>query len=392
MIGLIRIGKIKSKLINILSIVFLTHGFLYFFFPQDIYNITSPIRFIKYIVIFLIMLLVLNEAKTYKVFLYILTVVSLISINIIAVGKNVDYILLVNYLIPLSIFFFHEGISKYLKKDKIAITVYAIMSIFSYIEFFLFLGMFPIFADSGYRVVSIFVNPNNLGLVTVILTSYILGKKIIKSKLGVIAVFANSILIIILTGSRTSMIIFSIVIILYLLKSIFKLINKMQINLNGILFSCIVSVFLVFYSLIFQSIIQNAFQILIVNTRTLSSVDFASGRINQYLYFLDNVAHNLMFPLLNNVSYTDNLYLTIWGAFGLPMLIFFLFLNVYLLIKILFEKRAKYFILLLIFLISGLAENFIYLWPVAYFYWSLVAEILKKNSTTRLNTISKNCF
>lgn len=371
----------KSNLINFLVLLFLTHGFLFFLYPQDIYNINSPIRYIKYIIIILLLVIVLNESKTFKIINYLLVSISLMLINIIAVGTNFSLISFMNHIVPLSVFFFYDGISKHINTYKIAITTYVIMTFFGYFEYFFLHGLFARFADSGYRIVSIYINPNNLGLVIVLLTVYILGKKII-NKLGMVLIFLNSLMLIFLSGSRNSMLVVFIIATLYTMGFVANIIKKMKIKITSIIFAGVGCALFVAFLAIFSGILNIALQSLLLKTRSLTNTDLFSGRLNQYARFLDNASESVIFPYQRILAYTDNLYFHIWGTFGLLILAVFLILNLYLLIKTVFENKKQHFMLLLVFLLSGVAENIIYLWPLAYFYWYLVGGILKKDSTT----------
>lgn len=371
--------RVKSNLVNFLVMLFLINGFLYFLYPQDIYNINSPIRYIKYITILSVLLMVIDKTKITKIVIYITVAISLLLINITAVRSNFNLILLINHIIPLSMYYFHDGISNYIRTYRVAIKTYIIMTIFCYVEFMLFNGMFARFADTGYRVISIYVNPNNFGLVTVLLTVYILGNKKLKNKLGIISVFLNSSFLVFLSGSRNSMLILLILTTLYIMGFIINIIKKMKIKYRNLMLGSGGVLLFVLLST-FKSWVSIALQSLLLNTRSLTKTDLFSGRLKQYEAFLSNISESVIFPYQNSIAYVDNLYLHIWGTFGLLIMIFFVLLNFYLLIKTLFKKSKQHFMLLIVFLISGIAENIIYLWPIAYFYWYLVAEILKKDN------------
>ena len=56
-----RIGS--DNFIQILVFVFMTHGVVYQFVPEDIYNDSSPFRYIKYGVVLLLLLFMFNVKK-----------------------------------------------------------------------------------------------------------------------------------------------------------------------------------------------------------------------------------------------------------------------------------------------------------------------------------------
>jgi hypothetical protein len=369
--------KYKSFIVNLLLLIFLTHGILYFLYPDDIYNLSSPIRYLKYIAIFLIVVVSLNETKKYKMALFTFITAILFALNLLAVGQNFDTILFINHIFPMIMFFFYDGLSKYISAHKLTIITYIVMTIMGYVEYLFLRGLFSLFADSGYRIVSIFVNPNNLGLVIIVLSVYILGENILKNKVFKILFILNSFLLIFLSGSRNSMLIFSTYLLLIILYWLFKIIRN-GLSKKNVYFIYGFILFVVLFLVFNNGIISNAIESLLSTTRSLTSTNFFQGRLIQYSGFLDNVKVDLFFPLKNGFVYTDNLYFHIWGTFGLITLLFFLVFNLYLLIRIIRENKLVHFALLILLLLAGIAENLIYFWPVGYFYWYLVADIIKK--------------
>jgi hypothetical protein len=176
----------RYKIINYLITAFFIHGFVFFLMPNEIYNLNSPLRYIKYPILALTLIIVLNKCKPIEIVKYIVSAIILFSINFIAVGNNFSLISLFTYVIPLSIFFFYDGLAKYLNAKKIAAITYIFATIFGYYEFFFLGGVFSRFSSSGYRIVSIFVNPNNFAITMVILTTYILRYKLERWKLMVL--------------------------------------------------------------------------------------------------------------------------------------------------------------------------------------------------------------
>lgn len=376
--------KYKSFIVNLLILIFLTHGILYFFYPDDIYNPSSPIRYIKYIAVFFIILFSLNETKKYKMASFAFITAILFALNLLAVGQNIDTVLFLNHIFPMIIFFFYDGISKYISTHKITMITYIVMTIMGYVEYLFLHGLFSLFADSGYRIVSIFVNPNNLGLVIIVLSVYILGENILKNKVFKILFILNSFLLIFLSGSRNSLLIFSTFLLMAILYWLFKVIRN-GLSKKNIYFIYGLILFVLLFLVFNNEMISNTIESLLSSTRSLVGTDFFQGRLNQYNVFFDNVKVDIFFPLKNGLAYTDNLYFHIWGNFGLITLLLFLVFNLYLLIRIIRENKIVHFALLILLLMAGIAENLIYFWPVGYFYWYIVADIVKK---TQVNKIS----
>ncbi len=369
----------KNKIINIMSLLFLIHGCIYFIFPQDIYNLDSPIKYIKYIILLVLLLISMKQAGIANVFVYSVTLIAMLIINIIAVQHNFNIILFLNYILPMSMLFFYKGLSGKLAIYRIIGVTYIATTVFGYIEFFFLHGLFFRFSDSGYRIISIFVNPNNMGLVTVALTIYLYEH--LNKQSNRILLLANSFFLIFLTGSRNALLVFLVVTFLYIIRYLTLLLVKNQLlKYRSVFLVGLSGVMLIVICILFYKKINNGVQQILDNTRSLGEVDLFTGRLVQYNAFFENVASNLIFPNQNIFSYVDNNYLHIWGFFGLLILILFFFFNLYLLLKTVITNNFQGLVMLIFFLVAGLAENFLYLWPLGYFYWYLVGSILKSNN------------
>jgi hypothetical protein len=367
--------------LNLLILIFLLHGFLFFFVPEQIYDINSPIRYIKYISFLLVLFVLSNKKSLIKTLYYLFLFSFLLIINLIAVGKNFNAILFVNYIFPLTLLFFSDNLSYFLKVNKVVVITYLTLTVIGYIEFFYLIGIFPRFADRGYRIVSIFVNPNNLGIMITILSVYIISGKFSLNVFLNLFVVLNSAFLIYLTGSRSSLIVFfGYFTILFIYKLIKDILNVKRMNYIKIL-----GLFLLTLSLVTTYINygDNFFNSINSLSRSLTESDLFEGRLNQMSVFFQNTSQNFIFPsrvqLLNN----DNVYLHIWSFFGLPILLLFIIFNLFVLINMIKQGKNIGLRLLIILLVYGFAENFVYFWPVGYIYWFIVSN--KPNLKLRFN-------
>ena len=373
--------KLKINILNLLILIFLLHGFLFFFVPEQIYDINSPIRYIKYISFLLVLFVLSNKKSLIKTLYYLFLFSFLLIINLIAVGKNFNAILFVNYIFPLTLLFFSDNLSYFLKVNKVVVITYLTLTVIGYIEFFYLIGIFPRFADRGYRIVSIFVNPNNLGIMITILSVYIISGKFSLNVFLNLFVVLNSAFLIYLTGSRSSLIVFfGYFTILFIYKLIKDILNVKRMNYIKIL-----GLFLLTLSLVTTYINygDNFFNSINSLSRSLTESDLFEGRLNQMSVFFQNTSQNFIFPsrvqLLNN----DNVYLHIWSFFGLPILLLFIIFNLFVLINMIKQGKNIGLRLLIILLVYGFAENFVYFWPVGYIYWFIVSN--KPNLKLRFN-------
>jgi hypothetical protein len=373
--------KLKINILNLLILIFLLHGFLFFFVPEQIYDINSPIRYIKYISFLLVLFVLSNKKSLIKTLYYLFLFSFLLIINLIAVGKNFNAILFVNYIFPLTLLFFSDNLSYFLKINKVVVITYLTLTVIGYIEFFYLIGIFPRFADRGYRIVSIFVNPNNLGIMITILSVYIISAKFSLNVFLNLFVVLNSAFLIYLTGSRSSLIVFfGYFTILFIYKLIKDILNVKRMNYIKIL-----GLFLLTLSLVttYINYADNFFNSINSLSRSLTESDLFEGRLNQMSVFFQNISQNFIFPsrvqLLNN----DNVYLHIWSFFGLPILLLFIIFNLFVLINMIKQGKNIGLRLLIILLVYGFAENFVYFWPVGYIYWFIVSN--KPNLILRFN-------
>lgn len=372
--------KLKLNIVNLLIVMFLIHGFIFFIKPQELYNINSEIRNIKYIILLLILFFVMSKIIIVKVCYYILAILWLFSMNIMATGLNFNYRSLLTYIIPLVIFFTYDGINKYMNKKYVIISTYFIASTFSYIEFFILKGVFfGRFASSGYRVVSIFVNPNNFAIVIIFLTLCMYNKNYYISILNKMIITMNTFLLVLLSGSRTALLVF----ILILLSKIFTnvkniILHPKKVNLNDTVYCLLINLILIiFIILTTNKIVTLAIRIL-MKTRNFETMHLSGmARINQYINFF-NMQNNFIFPWSQTIFYVDNIYLHIWGMFGILTIIIFILFNIYIMYIAFKKENNVYFYLHITILLTGLSTNFLYIWPLAYFYWFLVADILAK--------------
>ena len=369
----------KQKIMNVLVLLFLIHGFLYFFSPDQIYSLDSKIRYLKYIIWIVVTFVLILDIKSRNMLIYFMIAVFL-SILFYINNVELNIILLANYVIPLSIAFYSKEITKYINIELITKHTYAVMSLFAYLEYFVLNGYFTRFNVGGYRVISIFVNPNNFGIMVILLTLSLILNKNALLYYQKLFILINSIFLIIISGSKTAMVIFAIAAILIILyKSVGVLFEKSKIRFSYIILSLglvnTILLSIVYYILFGDKSALGTFS----NVRNFD-LESGSIRIQEYIMFLNRAGHNFISPWKNGVLYIDNLYLHVWGSFGIFGIVAFLIINIFLIWRVLNTREYSLLLYLVIFLITGLTTNFLYLWPIAYIYWFIVGCILRKQS------------
>ncbi len=373
--------KIKNTFINYLVIFFLIHGFLFFVMPNEIYDDNSPIRYIKYIVLMVILALVFLDCKLKKILTYFMIIVLLLIANMLSLGIFFGIRQYLVYIIPLITFFMYDSLYVNLNHEKIACKVYIISSILSYIEFFVYNGIFFKFSSSGYRVISIFVNPNNFGIIITLLTIYLIEKITNLNRFYKITILINSFLLIFLSGSKTALISFLFIIIYYFIFFLKQfLFEKLKIKLKTIF----IIIFCVFLLTIMLFIFTNKFSFIynyfVASTRSFETMNIsAMTRYNEYIIFFSN-CDNIFFPWMDKINYIDNIYMHIWGTFGIIIFFLFLMFNEYIMFYAIIKNKKSQVLLLFVLLLSGITTNILYIWPISYLYWYLCANILDNNS------------
>ena len=377
--------KYHRILLSGLIFLFFAHGLLYVFNPQDIYNASSPIKLIKYVIILAFFILNVRKLNYSRLLILVLWFIGLFFFHYfsreIGLGVTPKSIALglMGYSFPMLIIVLYPSLRKF-NFIPIASWVLFIASIVGYVEFLFLRGLFEKFSSAGYRVVSIFVNPNNAGIIFALMTYFVLEKMNFKSKRSQIIkaiVILNGAAIIFLTGSKTALAALTLFLGLHFIKEMIKNTNELLLNVGK--FFYVLSLIGLSLIAVFEDRVVDKFSALSLggDSREMS---FNTGRIRlqSAIEFFDRVGDNFFYPYRSSVMYIDNMYLEMWGDFGLLILLLFLTFNIYLFFRCLKTSAIFEASLLFVILVLGLSTNFIYLWPIGYIYWFLALEIQSK--------------
>jgi len=377
------IKKYHRILLSGLIFLFFAHGLLYVFNPQDIYNASSPIKLIKYVIILAFFILNVRKLNYSRLLILVLWFIGLFFFHYfsreIGLGVTPKSIALglMGYSFPMLIIILYPSLRKF-NFIPIASWVLFIASIVGYIEFIFLKGLFEKFSSAGYRVVSIFVNPNNAGILFAILSFYLLEKGIYKTKLQLIIkaiILVNSIAIIYLTGSKTALAVLALFFLIHFFRLLVKDPKNSLIIASRFLY-LIVFVVLLFLGLFQEKVIDKYSAISLGGDSREMSLKTGQIRIESTIDFFDRVSDNFFYPYRSSMMYIDNVYLEMWGDFGFIILFAFVSLNIYFVMLCIQKDMLFELSLLLVMLILGLSTNFIYIWPLGYIYWFLALEII----------------
>ncbi|MEQ8363065.1 MAG: hypothetical protein RH948_09365 [Cyclobacteriaceae bacterium] len=361
----------REKILTLLVFLFLVHGTYYFLVPEDVHNNESPIKYVKYFLVLLFMGFSLNEKITEKLIFFLLWMPLAFYFN--AINNEPDWVNFVGYLLPAYLLFSNETLRK-INWSFVVVWVILIASLLGYVEILFLDNHFYMYnaSKSDYRVVSIFLNPNNFGIVIAILTfSFILFLE--SSKYVNAIMFINGIMLVVFSGSKTALGIF----VMLTIYNSYRLIRNpklYKIKRNDVFLLPIIGALLFFLLRLIINFDYSSMRTLEWETLVVRFIDYSE--------FMGLVENNFLFPWEDAVKNIDNIYLHLWGSFGFPILVLFVAFNIALFILV---RSAFAALLSSVFLIIGFTTNFLYLWPLGYFYWAVTSLIFTKpyNDTQR---------
>lgn len=367
-----------------LFFVFMTHGILYYIFPQYQYRALSAesgtIQYIKYLCIlaalpFLLRARANQQAMRWMtVGLLIMTSTFVLNLYWGGLGNS----LLLQFQFPILAYFFAPFAIRLFSSDwRLSFVLYFILAftLSSMLYEFTQGGVFAEFSRSGLRTVGPFVNPNNSGIFLALVATA-LHFRTKRLSLDVV-IAAVCILIMGLSGSKTAML-------LYVFGVAALVFKKPR---------------LVFFSILFAGA-AFAFDLQQYSPDTLGLREFSleSGDI-RYSYAARAIELvgtsgdlSILFGTFD-YSIVDNGYLDILAFGGVYLLSIFLISQAF--SFILLWRRRQWLLVLLqsqIF-VAMMTTNIPRLWPTAYLFWAIVgfsfllAKPLARPRGRKLNTM-----
>ncbi len=370
----INIASLKRKINILLLYIFFLHGVLYYAYPFEIHDTDSSIKLIKYIIIIIFSTINIFNIKIKKAFVFLIISTLLFLLMKISHSNTLTMSSLLNrlftYIFPLTIIFLKNIIQNLNLSKKHIIILLIITLSFAFLEFFFFSGIFAAynFEQLGFRrVVSIFINPNNAGLMIFVLLAYSnpFSNVSFKNLFLFIILSALSIVVIIFTGSRTPIFIGALFLLFYISQKAIishKINKKNTVNFLKISFLC--ALIYIIYLFISPSDTNE-----ISNTRDFKQ-DSWSERFEQIDIYVNKVRINFLSPDYETFSITyDNAYMQFWSDFSIIGIMCLLLILSYLIMKrqSIFKRSV-----ILSLLIAGFSINIFYLWPTTYVIWYIL--------------------
>lgn len=375
--------SIRDRITSIIVFLFLTHGVVYFFLdPNEIYNLDSPVRFIKYVLTILFIVFNIDRMRTKGVLLFV-AVASAVFISYAFSDSSYSVFQGVLYIAPLIVLAFDFNKLKSINFYQIVVYTFAVATVVGLVEFLVLDNVFSRFMGySGsveYRAVSVFVNPNNYGISIVLAGFYLLFYwrfriDNIYAKGALLAITGYQTLI---SGSKTALVGFVLLSAAYIWIGVR---SKKTIKHKDVLVITIITTFLSIPASIFFAQ-SNVVETIInpsdektVRSFSMSSMDERYGMFDNFFSVIEDGLEYFIFPSLNsNLVYIDNSYLFVWAVFGifpfLAMVIFMLWT-----LRLLYVRgNMPIFYIYATILAMCYTTNIIYLWPLGYILWSILA-------------------
>ncbi|QQR38398.1 hypothetical protein [Devosia rhizoryzae] len=328
--------------------IFLISGVLYLFFPDQHYNPSGwgvLVKYVLYLVLlgFLAIYIATNGIFSIKSILIGLAWVVAVLIGVMA-GAELERALL--YLIPIAALLAPPSFQA--RAGRLALPILLLTAVGAVYEYFI-LGGFARFHPTSYRGVSIFINPNNLGIAATVLTAYVISVYRGPVRWLSLALCAT---LVMYSGSKTGMAILVALVVLLVAKD-----NLLRMVVFGL------------------PILAAAAGLVALG---IVAVPLAStwDRIRQYTEFLTNV-DNVVFPFLDGRGYyADNAFIQIWIELGLPAVAVYAGALTF----CSFRERLRS-PLWAIFALASLTTNIPYLFPLAYMFWFHVGTLTRQAET-----------
>lgn len=343
-------------------IIFSLHGLLYYAFPDQNYASGGNggwISYIKYLCILLALPSLISYRFSSGAGVWTSTGIAflLAPLPLYILWTTKSNILLFQYQLAVLGYFFAPFVAHTFSSPSLlrnSITGVLLISLAATTSEFLVGGIFGIFSRSGFRGVGPFVNPNNTGIVVALLAAYY--HCTFPGAWKNIFIAFISIAILLMTGSKTAILIYSI-------GAFIAMPNTWRV---------LIAVVIPFFGYLNLDALETVFKLMSLRDFSLESGAVRSNDAGQVLGILGNLPLTDLLFGFSNESLVDNTYLDIICYGGLYLLSFFLLAqlaSVYICIR---NGRSKLALMHGLILLSMLTTNVPRLWPTGYVFWMMV--------------------
>lgn len=375
----------KDKIVFLVLLLFFLHGAFYFLFPERVFDVSfwqlKIVKYVLFVLYFILTIRYVNLLICFFCLLYLILLCVLCEFSHSLVTASF-YMGNMNFYLPILLLCNAYKLSD--KKVSNIVDLVCISAIIMAIIEYLFLKDIMIFnnqlsneGNGYYRVVSLFVNPNGLGLMMSLFVIYYMeygNVKHLKKYILLTMCFVT-----LLFSASKSAILFLIM--FYFVKFIVIVFKLGRVKVKNI----IIVLFVVsLMAIVFNLDVFRAF-LLEYNIRTYDTGTM-DERLIKYMSFIKLVDVNFVFPELkmitgfNGTMTADSSFMQIWADFGFwGMVIYYMSIFLCLYPSVSVNKLS----LVLSFIFISFVVKVTHLWPLSYLlFYILSYDFLKgyKNS------------
>jgi hypothetical protein len=356
-----------SFLIAPILVLFMSHGLLYYVFPEQHYATGSSgwISYIKYLCVFIALPALIHRKFNRHIEIWIVIGISVIVLPFclhLHWGNDSNFLLIQFQMASLG-YFFGPFIVRYfseIKRKEYYLLIILIITIITTLSEILLGSFLDVYSRSGLRGIGPFINPNNTGIVVAIF-AVIYHQQCKKTGFNIIIALL-CIITLAATGSKTAMAMYIIGIILSI-----KISWKIFILLT-------VPILLIVNS----ENIRQVWSFLKLREFSFESGETRSFGIENLLHTYSNGSFLEILFGFSNQSQVDNTYLDILTYGGWFLLSLFLVLQAASVIICIQRRLSLLLVLHVLFFLAMLSTNITRLWPTGYIYWVLISITMIK--------------
>lgn len=357
---------------------FMFHGLLYYIDPSQNYIVQSDsfrwFQYIKYVLLAALLPFAFSRHWTRSEIIPVFAISVLPILSLISFNFNFDGRLLFQFSAAIAAFYLAPALIEiWDTNEKIyrsSLAVILVTAIAIAVE--LIFGQLEAFSRSGFRAIGPFINPNNTGIVLAIFGT--IAHLYQKDRTRNFGLLGGTLILIILTGSKTAMALYFLAIFL-LIPWRWRVLVLLAVAIVGFGFSGLVS---------------NAFSAFSLREFSAESAMMRINDFHELLGILSGLTPTQIFWGFSTVSIIDNAYIDIWSFGGAALVSAFVLVQVAAVIRCIRTQNRGLLILHALFAFAMLTTNVPRLWPTGYIYWALVGISFLYVPPSRLPASSKS--
>jgi len=361
--------KERNRFLNLIILLFFTHGFMYFI-TGDIYNEDNPVKLVKYLLLTLFILNILPSLRfiSRNDFVILPFAAYFVCTALLYLSLNIQLLAVFMFMFPLFFFFLNKNMSFSVFVKIIKTTLWLALC-FALIEFSFYQDLSVRFSSTGFRSISIFVNPNNFGIFVALSLALIVGDSYRYKSSRVVVYWCIAAICIALSGSMTAAGVYIFLLAAHVLKVINESLRTYKLKKKYIL------ILTTFFCAVILISINNLDGIL--RKTDAVGMDNVNARLDYLSAFFSSISENFLYPqLISNSLYADNAFIYSWISVGvIGALLYFVLIITMVSISLRFNNK-KYSLFFISTALAAMTTNIFNIWPIAYMFWACVGYSL----------------